>query len=110
MPLIMNFSKNLREQHLYEFGLKTYLKGCYICQEGQFSDKMFWILEGECKMEISHINIQRELSILGNGYCFGDESVLFEEKNPYSIIAMNEVELVYCTKESLNSLPLPIIK
>ena len=93
---------------MYVFRLKKLEKNTSIITKNQQSDNIYWIINGECILEDKVGSLSRQVSHISNGYCFGDESVLQDRPNPYSVLCKTEVEVLYCSKEEFLDLPLPV--
>jgi CRP/FNR family transcriptional regulator len=87
-------------------GHKTYIKGDYLCHEGDITSRLFIVNEGKVKLsKFNKDGKEQILQILSNGSFFG-EYYLFSDNEPYnfSAIAISDVKICTLSKVDMDQL------
>jgi CRP/FNR family transcriptional regulator len=87
-------------------GHKTYMKGDYLCHEGDITSRLFIVNEGKVKLsKFNKDGKEQILQILSNGSFFG-EYYLFSDNEPYnfSAIAISDVKICTLSKVDMDQL------
>lgn len=81
-----------------------YTKGEKVFEQGNQPSHIYIILSGSVKVVINEKSDPLELIVFGEGYCFGETSVIGIQPHSATAIAVEDTELIVLSRNALLSL------
>lgn len=98
-----DFKDYLKERLFAKYGV-SYAKGEVIFKQGDPSDAVYIIYEGEIILYVSEGNHQREVARVGKGEVLGEMGVIDKRPRGATAIAANDVKLIRLSPSTFNAM------
>ena len=90
IPCINQFTGTQKEKISYALELQEFPRGKVLLKQGNASDALLIIQEGECAMILENGSTRKIIAILDCGSIIGEDSMFFERNSLYTIVVTSE--------------------
>lgn len=86
IPGLTQYPTVQKERLAYLLEIEYLTRGTILAKQGNYTDKIYIILDGECRVNFQNGIYNKILSTLEKGSFVGEESALFDKPSAYSVI------------------------
>jgi CRP-like cAMP-binding protein len=95
LPGLSSYTKSHKERLAYSLNTLWFRRGEVIVEEGNITDQLYFIADGECTLSKFNAMSKVVISKLGEGSVIGDESIFFIQPVMYTVTVFRDVVKIY---------------